>query len=1385
MADTAPYTLEPVEGNPLGDAGSPGAVNQASDAKGYTLEPVDGNPLQEPSTAQDVASGVVTGGVAQTLGLPADFAAGVVNAATGSARQLAGDVAHPLDTLESLIPGIGEDAAKRVQARLKSVSDTPLINQPTLGTNWWNEKLGEAGLPTTENTKPTSTGGRLLQQAIRSAAAFASPGIVGKAIAAHGLPSLGEAVGSIAPGSPAVNAAIGAASGASGEAASELYPHSSIARPIAEAVTGGLGAAAPAAAAMATHAIPPLTAAGRAAAAEQRGVGAFDAAATQDVSPVIAQQLARDNAELVAGSTPTTAEVTNDPGLAALQRTRERMPGIDPTNPLPTQSSLGEAVTAQRASNNDARVRSMEELAPAAASPERAQNYLRQHLNDIDLMHAQSIDAERRGATAAREPVTPTMTPEEQGQVARGAVEAERAPAGNTLAASEQSARQDVAGAVDKLGGDAATGSTEDRATAPAQYGEQMRDPVQAAYLAERARLNTLRQSIDPEGTMGIKPDAIKAASAEVANDFLPDTFGGMENKFYDRVAGWGDLIPINDAFRLRADINARLRNVGDHSPQEAARLMIVKRGVDESINQAVTDTHATEQAGSLAEGAPGIDERMSGLENERQLGPNFTQDVARAYASNPTTLRAAGRDETGRGILEAANQPNDVLRARAVSPRDGVGSQGEGRLGNSESGEGVPQNPPLTPLTPEARDTFAQWNRGYAEMARQYRGETGGTLHAVGKMLQKGGAYDSYRLTDGEVPWLFVNGGKTGREAVERFLQVAPPEAQAALDDAFAFSLRRAAQREDGTLDLKNYSKWLDNHEGAMSARPELLDRFNTAAKAQRRLDEIRQNLADHDASHPLKPGWGDAGILRQFWKPGPQGGETMQHYIEMTGGRPEAIRAAEDYAALDFASRPGVIVNGEVNPRAAQAWISQHDRALAAVPGLKDKFANAVEAQKAVEQAIQNHLAARKEFTESVAGSFIADDPDRAINRVFTGSDRAQKASTLMSLVSGNKAATEGVQRAAIDYILQKHSGAPIAGSETGALTPQKLQNFIAENRNVLDVLFPGGAAKNFDAIAADLQRSQLTVNAKKPGGSDTAELTGRMGGHSEGSPSQIVLALLGEHLGSHLVGHLGGLAGAILAPLGMNLIKSKRAALQVASNEVLDRMLLDPQYALDMKQAAAMRGDGGKHAAAERMTARLVQDVVRAAQSSDLQSNSPRQHYARGGAVISSAVDLHRESAKADPEPTEAQKSAGNYRHGHVVVQGLPITIENAPGSVRRGVGPDGRPWHVRMPVAYGYLKGSLGADSEHVDAYIGHAIDSDRVYVIDQKDARTGKFDEHKAMIAFPNRGVALANYRRAFSDGKADKRIGGVTEMTVDQFKDWIKHEDTTRPAAAA
>ena len=163
--------------------------------------------------------------------------------------------------------------------------------------------------------------------------------------------------------------------------------------------------------------------------------------------------------------------------------------------------------------------------------------------------------------------------------------------------------------------------------------------------------------------------------------------------------------------------------------------------------------------------------------------------------------------------------------------------------------------------------------------------------------------------------------------------------------------------------------------------------------------------------------------------------------------------------------------------------------------------------------------------------------------------------------------------------------------------------------------------------------------------------------------------------------------------------------------------------------------------------------------------LQSNTPKKVVLTP--KVAEIVERVAAAAKrVNTTPTEAQKESGTYAKGHVSISGLPVTIENPLGSKRSGKGRDGETWETTMPAHYGYVKRSKGADGDQVDVYVGPNPVSKHVFVIDQLDVETGKFDEHKAMLGYNDPVLAMQDYENSFSDGKGFERIGKITTMSV-------------------
>lgn len=152
------------------------------------------------------------------------------------------------------------------------------------------------------------------------------------------------------------------------------------------------------------------------------------------------------------------------------------------------------------------------------------------------------------------------------------------------------------------------------------------------------------------------------------------------------------------------------------------------------------------------------------------------------------------------------------------------------------------------------------------------------------------------------------------------------------------------------------------------------------------------------------------------------------------------------------------------------------------------------------------------------------------------------------------------------------------------------------------------------------------------------------------------------------------------------------------------------------------------------------------------------------------IVQAKRLHDEELKVDTNPSEAQKEAGNYKKGHIKINGFDVSIEQPVGSVRSGKDASGKEWSQVMNNTYGYIRGTESVDGDHIDVFLGPDMNSDMVYVVDQVNT-DGSFDEHKVMMGFSSledaRSAYLSNY------GEGWQGLGNITGVALDEFKKWI------------
>lgn len=127
---------------------------------------------------------------------------------------------------------------------------------------------------------------------------------------------------------------------------------------------------------------------------------------------------------------------------------------------------------------------------------------------------------------------------------------------------------------------------------------------------------------------------------------------------------------------------------------------------------------------------------------------------------------------------------------------------------------------------------------------------------------------------------------------------------------------------------------------------------------------------------------------------------------------------------------------------------------------------------------------------------------------------------------------------------------------------------------------------------------------------------------------------------------------------------------------------------------------------------------------------------------------------------------------FDSGILDYQGLPVHIENAPGSVRHWKAPDGTSGDTVMHAPYGYVARTNGVDEDEVDVFIGPDLGAERVFIIHQQDPLTGEYDEDKVMLGCQNGEQAQRLYAEHYDDPA--RFLLTSTSMDVGQFKRWLR-----------
>jgi hypothetical protein len=353
----------------------------------------------------------------------------------------------------------------------------------------------------------------------------------------------------------------------------------------------------------------------------------------------------------------------------------------------------------------------------------------------------------------------------------------------------------------------------------PEEYGANLREALQTAETGARTRERTLWKAVDPDNSLVMNTVPVRNAADEILGGMSSSAkpMTGEEAAIFDRLGSYQDQMPFQDVADLRSRVSAAMREelTTNGASPTYARLTRLRGAIQDNLSNAVLD-----EASQGTVTAPA-----------NSLASKLTRWRDEFYANAQPQARALGEGDAGisAGRLETAS-----------AGEAGAGQPTGGRPRVVESGEGV------SPSIPQPFDQAANERLAQATNATKERAQTFGAP-PVKSTLAKAGTQDAYRLPEAKVPDKFFHPGPGAFQDIQALRKaVGDDSALTITQDYAASSLRKAAERPDGTLDPKKVTAWQAKHADAMRAFPELGEKFADAATASKTIDAAAAARAD-----------------------------------------------------------------------------------------------------------------------------------------------------------------------------------------------------------------------------------------------------------------------------------------------------------------------------------------------------------------------------------------------------------------------------------------------------------------------------------------------------------------------------------------------------------
>ncbi len=158
--------------------------------------------------------------------------------------------------------------------------------------------------------------------------------------------------------------------------------------------------------------------------------------------------------------------------------------------------------------------------------------------------------------------------------------------------------------------------------------------------------------------------------------------------------------------------------------------------------------------------------------------------------------------------------------------------------------------------------------------------------------------------------------------------------------------------------------------------------------------------------------------------------------------------------------------------------------------------------------------------------------------------------------------------------------------------------------------------------------------------------------------------------------------------------------------------------------------------------------------------------------GGEVLGHPTVFFREVATFPLAPAPRRRGGIKKIRSH---RGIEIHIDRPMGTVIEGVGPDGVSYVFEQRCDYGFFPSTLGDDLDEFDVYMGPNPLAANVYIIEQMRAKSGWWDERKAIVGCDSAEDALALYKAHVHP----RMVGRIGTMTHEAFESALRAHQKT------